>query len=74
MTELYDVAVAKLDLLLLSQVLKMTQGNQAHAARILGMTRTSLRKKIHACQIDPLQFVSSRYAAEKKLENEEEGE
>lgn len=59
-TELYELAVRKLDLLLLTQLLTMTQGNQAQAARILGMTRTSLRKKIQACHIDPLSFLVPR--------------
>jgi two-component system nitrogen regulation response regulator GlnG len=59
-TELYELAVRKLDLLLITQLLTMTQGNQAQAARILGMTRTSLRKKIQACHIDPLRFLVPR--------------
>ncbi len=49
---LYDDAIAELDRSLLTLVLKHTHGNQAQAAKILGMTRTSLRKKVMASQID----------------------
>lgn len=51
--QLYDKAVALLDRRLITLVLKHTQGNQAHAARLLGMTRTSLRRKIAATQVAP---------------------
>lgn len=50
--QLYDEAVAHLDRSLLSLVLRHTQGNQAQAAKILGMTRTSLRKKVLTSHID----------------------
>jgi DNA-binding NtrC family response regulator len=50
--QLYDQAVAELDRSLLTLVLRHTHGNQAQAAKILGMTRTSLRKKIMAAHID----------------------
>ncbi len=49
---LYDDAIAELDRSLLTLVLRHTQGNQAAAAKILGMTRTSLRKKVVATRID----------------------
>ncbi len=49
---LYDDAIAELDRSLITLVLRHTQGNQAAAAKILGMTRTSLRKKIVATHID----------------------
>lgn len=49
---LYDDAVAELDRSLLTLVLRHTHGNQAQAAKLLGMTRTSLRKKIVASHID----------------------
>jgi two-component system nitrogen regulation response regulator GlnG len=49
---LYDDAIAELDRALLTLVLRHTHGNQAAAAKILGMTRTSLRKKVVATHID----------------------
>ena len=48
---LYEASIQKLDQQLIMMVLKHTQGNQAQAARLLGMTRTSLRRKIAATNI-----------------------
>jgi DNA-binding NtrC family response regulator len=50
--QLYDDAVAELDRSLLTLVLRHTRGNQAQAAKLLGMTRTSLRKKIIVSKIN----------------------
>lgn len=55
---LYEAGIQKLDQQLVMIVLKHTKGNQAHAARLLGMTRTSLRRKIAAANIRPSQFGS----------------
>ncbi len=49
--QIYDRTIAKLDREILKLVLSHTHGNQAQAAKILGMTRTSLRKKILASKI-----------------------
>jgi DNA-binding NtrC family response regulator len=46
--ELYAEAINETDRKLLSRVLGYTGGNQAQAARILGITRASLRKKLRA--------------------------
>ena len=70
-TSLYDNAITKLDSLLINEVLCLTQGNQAQAARMLGMTRTSLRKKILHCRIDPLQHAPPRYAEPSKPNQDE---
>jgi len=48
---LYEMTIQKLDQQLVMMVLKHTQGNQAQAARLLGMTRTSLRRKIASANI-----------------------
>jgi two-component system nitrogen regulation response regulator GlnG len=58
-TDLYDLAIQKLDHRLLTLVLKHTHGNQAQAARLLGMTRTSLRRKIAASNIRLTDFSHS---------------
>jgi two-component system nitrogen regulation response regulator GlnG len=50
-TDLYAEAVTALDKCLLTRVLRLTAGNQSQAARILGITRGSLRHKIHALNI-----------------------
>src|SRR5262249_34921385 len=50
-TDLYAEALAAMETSLLTRVLRLTDGNQSHAARILGITRGSLRNKIHALGI-----------------------
>ncbi len=44
---LYDQAISLLDQQLLQLVMQHTQGNRAKAAKILGITRTSLRRKMN---------------------------
>jgi two-component system nitrogen regulation response regulator GlnG len=44
--DLYAEALARLERTLLTRVLRHTQGNQLQAARILGITRGSLRTKV----------------------------
>jgi two-component system nitrogen regulation response regulator GlnG len=51
-SEVYAEAMAEMERHVLREVLAHTAGNQAHAARILGITRTSLRKKIHLLGIN----------------------
>ena len=43
---LYEQAIAKLDEQLLGLVLEHTKGNRVQASKILGITRTSLRRKL----------------------------
>jgi two-component system nitrogen regulation response regulator GlnG len=50
-TDLYAETLAVMETCLLTRVLKATGGNQSQAARILGITRGSLRNKIHALNI-----------------------
>ncbi len=50
-TTLYTDAVALLERYLLTEVLRHTGGNQVQAARILGITRNSLRHKIRTLDI-----------------------
>ncbi len=44
--DLYALIVEKVEKPLLSQILRRTGGNQVHAARILGINRNTLRKKM----------------------------
>ena len=46
-TDLYAEALAAMEAFVLTRVLRLTAGNQSQAARILGITRGSLRNKIH---------------------------
>jgi two-component system nitrogen regulation response regulator GlnG len=50
-TNLYAEALALLERYLLTEVLRHTGGNQVQAARILGITRNSLRHKIRSLEI-----------------------
>ena len=45
--KLYAQATAYMERYLLTRVLEHTRGNQAQAAKILGITRTTLRRKVH---------------------------
>lgn len=58
-SELYAEAVQEMERHLLREVLARTGGNQAQAARMLGITRTSLRKKIHLLGINIGRVVSA---------------
>lgn len=49
--DLYAEALAAMEAFVLTRVLRLTGGNQSHAARILGITRGSLRNKIHTHSI-----------------------
>jgi len=43
---LHDMLMSKVEKPLLSQILRRVGGNQVHAAKILGINRNTLRKKI----------------------------
>jgi two-component system nitrogen regulation response regulator GlnG len=61
--DLYAEAVAEAEAKLLPLVLSHTQGNQAQAARILGITRASLRKKIRTLRLELAGWVKRRRRA-----------
>ncbi|HUY89337.1 MAG TPA: sigma-54 dependent transcriptional regulator [Pirellulales bacterium] len=56
--EVYAEAVARLEKFLFTRVLSHTAGNQSQAAKILGITRGSLRNKIRLLKISIDQVVS----------------
>jgi len=58
----YADAVAEMERNLLMQVLQATHGNQARSARILGITRGNLRKKIRAHGISPAALGANSFA------------
>lgn len=49
----YDLIMAEVEKPLLEQVLKYTGGNQLRAAKILGLNRNTLRKKIRELNVNP---------------------
>ena len=48
---LYRVLMAEVEPPLIEEVLRYTQGNQSRTARILGMTRNTLRTKLNRYRI-----------------------
>lgn len=50
---LYQLFVTTVESPLIEEVLKKTAGNQSHAARILGITRNTLRSKMRQHGIQP---------------------
>ena len=50
---LYDQVLAQVEPPLIEETLAFTGGNQSRAARILGMTRNTLRSKINRYGIEP---------------------
>ena len=58
-TNLYERVIDETEKLLLTRVLRMTGGNQVEAAKILGITRTTVRSKILKLGITISQTVES---------------
>lgn len=48
---LYQTLLAEVEPPLIEEVLRYTQGNQSRTARILGITRNTLRTKLHRYDI-----------------------
>lgn len=51
-TDLYELVMNEVEVPLLETVLRYTHGNQSSAARILGMSRGTLRKKLKHYEIE----------------------
>lgn len=51
-TDLYDMVLAEVEKPLLSCVMQQMGGNQTRAAQALGMSRSTLRKKLARYQLD----------------------
>lgn len=49
---LYNMVLEEIEIPLLKAVLKYTRGNQCKAAIVLGISRGTLRKKIHQYHLD----------------------
>jgi len=48
---LYRILMAQVEPPVIEEVLRFTQGNQSRTAKILGMTRNTLRTKLHRYDI-----------------------
>src|SRR5262245_61921849 len=68
---LYAEALEFMERYLVTRVLQTTAGNQSKAAKVLGITRGSLRNKTHALGIKIGQVVSAGGEAEEELEDDE---
>lgn len=53
--ELYGMVLAEMEVPLLKVIMRYTHGNQSKAAKILGISRGTLRKKLAIYQIDDQQ-------------------
>ncbi len=51
---LHQALITRVERALLEAVLKQTQDNQSEAARILGISRTTLRKKMTQLELDSI--------------------
>ena len=49
---LYDLVLSEVEQPLLDTVMRYTRGNQTHAASLLGMSRSTLRKKLAQYEIE----------------------
>lgn len=49
---LYTLVLREIEKPLLESVMEQTRGNQSRAAQVLGMSRSTLRKKLHEYSID----------------------
>jgi Fis family transcriptional regulator len=50
--ELYQLMLAEMERPLLEKVMQHTGGNQTHAAKLLGLNRSTLRKKLQHYDLD----------------------
>ena len=69
--DLYAEALAHMERMLLTRVLRRTDGNQSKAAKTLGITRGSLRNKIRTLRITIDQVVGLEESANGEAEAEE---
>ena len=68
---MYDMLVRVVEKPLLDVVMTRAEGNQSKAAKILGITRGSLRNKTHALGIKIGQVVSSGSEADEEADEDE---
>ncbi|WP_010584604.1 sigma-54-dependent transcriptional regulator [Schlesneria paludicola] len=62
--DIYDIVHRQLDLILLKQVLDFTDGNQHQAAKILGISRQTLRVRMRELGLSVTQSVEQNEAAD----------
>lgn len=68
MENVYDFVISQVEKPLIKKVLEMTRGNQIKAAKVLGINRNTLRKKIKELNINSKEFKSKRLNYNKRKE------
>lgn len=71
--DLYAEVLSAMEVFLLARVLRLTHGNQSQASRILGITRGSLRNKIHTHAIHIDNVIHTDNDAEEEAEEAVDG-
>jgi two-component system nitrogen regulation response regulator GlnG len=66
--ELYAQAMERMDRYVLTRILRHTNGNQSWAAKLLGITRASLRRKLHTLKISVESAISLKSNGEQERE------
>ena len=54
--EIYDNVISKVEKMIIEKILERSYGNQIMAAKMLGLNRNTLRKKIKRLNIDIQRF------------------
>jgi two-component system nitrogen regulation response regulator GlnG len=62
--ELHQETIRLVETALLGEVMRLTDGNRVQAARLLGLSRTTLRKKLAELGLAPLESPESKLEAE----------
>ncbi len=70
MENVYDFVISQVEKPLIKKVLEMTRGNQIKAAKVLGLNRNTLRKKIKEQNINCKEFKIKRVNYKKRRKNE----
>lgn len=66
MENVYDFVISQVEKPLIKKVLEMTRGNQIKAAKVLGINRNTLRKKIKELKINSKEFRIKRLNYKRK--------
>jgi len=66
--QIYAEAMERMERYVLTRILRHTNGNQSWAAKLLGITRASLRRKLHTLKISVESAISLKSNAEQEPE------
>jgi len=66
--QIYAEAMERMERYVLTRILRHTNGNQSWAAKLLGITRASLRRKLHTLKISVESAISLKSGVERETE------